>query len=115
MINAIERARSICLAHAKAEINHFDGGKASPYVVLRQVDGWDYRSDNRPSVRYDVIQVDVWGRDAPDYAKAEAVRRALETAGFTHQRPWGDSEEIGGVIWHRISGDYQYAQDIEEG
>ena len=113
MIEAIQRAKETLSPIAPTEINHF-GRKALPYVVLRQVDRWSERSDNRTSIQHDLIQVDVVARDAPDFTTDHLVCGALERAGFKHARTGGDSEETGGVMLHRISHDYQYDQEYEE-
>jgi hypothetical protein len=113
VINALVAARDLLRPILPAEINHFDR-KAPVYAVLSQVDQWFGRGDNRSTAQYDVIQVDVWARDAPDFTTDALVRRALDAAGFKLARTGGDMDENGGVILHRISHDYQYDQEFEE-
>ena len=113
MINALEAARAIVKTVIPAEINLF-GKKAEIYAVLSQVDQWFDRADNVSNMQYDLIQVDVWARDAPAFAKEALVRKALEAAGYKLSRTGGGTDETSGVILHRISCDYQYDQEIEE-
>ncbi len=113
MINAIERARDLLTDVLPVGINHY-GRKARVYAVLRQVDQWFQRSDNRNSMQYDLIQVDVWAADGPDYGMDKRVRDALEAAGFKLCRTGGDSDSVDGVMLHRISHDYQFDQEYEE-
>ena len=113
MIEAIQYAKTVLTPVLPTAINHF-GRKGSPYAVLRQVDRWCSRADNRPSMQYDLIQVDVIAQDAPDFAVDKLVTKALEGAGYKQARTGGDSEETGGVMLHRISHDYQYEQEYEE-
>jgi hypothetical protein len=113
MIEAIQNAKDVLTPIVPTEINHF-GRSGLPYVVLRQVDRWYGQADNRHNMQYDLIQVDVIARDAPDFAMDHLVCKALEEAGYKQARTNGDSEEAGGVMLHRISHDYQYDQEYEE-
>ena len=113
MIEAIQHAKDVLTPIVPTAINHF-GRKAYPYAVLRQVDRWFSRADNRHSMQYDLIQVDVIAQDEPDFLTDKLVTKALEDAGYKHARTNGDCEETGGVMLHRISHDYQYEQEYEE-
>ncbi len=113
MINVIERAKSALTEILPVGVNLYTR-KAAAYAVVRQVDQWFGRADNLNNMQYDLIQVDVWTNDAPDYALEKRVVKALEAAGFKRSRRNEGYDDAGAVVVHRISQDYQFQQEYEE-
>lgn len=111
MINVIEHAMSALTGIVPVGVNVFTR-KARAYAVLSQVDQWFGRADNLNSMQYDVIQVDLWTNDAPDYALEQQVVKAMEAAGFKRTRRNEGYDDAGSMIVHRISQDYQFEQEV---
>jgi hypothetical protein len=83
------------------------------YCALTDVDEYDFCTDNKPAMRTNVIQADVWQRGGAPVAEAAQVQAALEAAGFYRTRRDSGCEQVNGVMWHRISMDFEITQEVD--